>query len=149
MSLLVVSHRKQQQQADCLAACAAMVLDYLHIQVDYRRLLRILRIRAYGAAFSNLHYLQALGLRVEVHQGTFIALQGLLAQGLPIIVAVDTSQLSYWSEETDHAVVVVGMDHDTVYVHDPDLSDGPQPIPMPEFELAWLEHDYRYAVISL
>lgn len=29
MTLLPVSHRRQQQQADCLAACAAMALDYL------------------------------------------------------------------------------------------------------------------------
>jgi hypothetical protein len=28
MNLLPISHRQQIQQADCLAACAAMVLDY-------------------------------------------------------------------------------------------------------------------------
>ena len=38
MTLLTVSHRQQTQQADCLAACAAMVLDYLHIPISYNKL---------------------------------------------------------------------------------------------------------------
>lgn len=35
---LPVPHRKQLQQSDCLAACAAMVLAYLGEPVDYQRL---------------------------------------------------------------------------------------------------------------
>lgn len=36
MQLLAISH--QQQQADCLAACTAMVLGYRGIEVEYSRL---------------------------------------------------------------------------------------------------------------
>ncbi len=39
MTLLPVSHRRQQQQADCLTACAAMVLDYQQRPIPYDRLL--------------------------------------------------------------------------------------------------------------
>jgi hypothetical protein len=38
MSLLAVSHWKQRRQADCLVACAAMVLEYLQVPVSYDRL---------------------------------------------------------------------------------------------------------------
>lgn len=30
MSLLAVLHQRQRQQSDCLAACAALVLEYLN-----------------------------------------------------------------------------------------------------------------------
>ena len=148
MPLLAVSHRKQEQQADCLAACAAMALDYLQVRVDYQRLVRLLRIRAYGAAFSNLRHLESIGLRIEIGRGDLEMLRSAIEMGLPVIVALDTAYLAYWAEKTDHAVVVAGVDADIVIVHDPDLPDGPQLVPAVQFESAWLEHDYRYAVIS-
>lgn len=36
--LLPVLHRPQIDQADCLAACVAMVLNYLQIPVNYLKL---------------------------------------------------------------------------------------------------------------
>ena len=59
MPLLSVSHRQQRQQADCLAACAAMVLDYLHVPFRYDRVPRLLRIEAHGTVFSHLQYLES------------------------------------------------------------------------------------------
>ena len=44
MNLLPISHRQQIQQADCLAACAAMLLDYLHVPIQYKYLLRLLQV---------------------------------------------------------------------------------------------------------
>ena len=149
MNSLPISHRRQQQQADCLAACAAMVLDYLQIPVKYDRLMRLLNIRAYGAAFANLRQLTGLGVTVVVAEGHFAQLQLLLATGLPLPVAVATRELAYWTEDTDHVVVVVGIEDDLVYIHDPDLSTGPIPVSRVEFESAWLEEDFRFAVLSL
>ena len=79
MNLLPISHRRQQQQADCLAACAAMVLDYLQVPISYDRLLRLLNIRAHGAAFANLRNLANLGVAVVVAEGDLEHLQKLLA----------------------------------------------------------------------
>ena len=45
---------------------------------------------------------------------------------MPPIVAVSTARLSsHWTEDTDHAVVVIGIDNEFVYLHDPDLSSAP------------------------
>lgn len=149
MTLLTVSHRQQTQQADCLAACAAMVLDYLHIPISYDKLTQLLKIDAIGTPFRNLDNLQSLGLSILIEEGNMQLLKEYLETGLPSIVAVDTNQLPYWDEATDHAVIVVGMDNENVYLNDPDLSTAPQAVSIAEFELAWLEKDYLVAVIQL
>ena len=149
MTLLPVSHRRQKRQADCLAACAAMVLDYLHVSIRYNRLNQLLRVDAIGTPFRNLQHLESLGLSILIAKGDLQMLQMHLENSLPAIVAVDTVQLPYWDEATDHAVVVVGMDERHVYINDPDTEDAPQTISLAEFELAWLEKDYLYAVIRL
>lgn len=149
MQLLPVLHRRQKQQADCLAACAAMVLDYLHVPIPYERLVRLLQVDAIGTPFRNLRQLQQLGLSIHIGAGSVQSLRDRLEEGLPSIVAVDTAQLSYWDEATDHAIVVVGMDEQQVYVNDPDGADAPQSISLAAFELAWLEKDYLCAVVRL
>lgn len=149
MTLLPVSHRRQKQQADCLAACAAMVLDYLQIPINYDNLTRLLEVDAIGTPFRRLQNLQTLGLKIYIGEGDLPTLQTYLEVGLPTIVAVDTSQLPYWEETADHAVVVVGLDEEQVYLNDPDTSNAHQSVPIPDFELAWLEKDYLFAVIEL
>lgn len=102
MILLSVSHRQQRQQADCLTACTAMVLDYLHIPFSYDRLMRLLRIQPFGTSFHNLHHIESLGLSVVITQGNMDALRVNLEEGLPAIAFVDTGALtSYWEEATE------------------------------------------------
>ncbi len=148
MSLLAVSHRRQLQQADCLAACAAMLLDYHQMLVDYTRLVQLLGIRSYGAAFSNLHRLEELAVAVTIEKGSIARLRWALDHGLPIIVAVNTGPLTYWMDDTAHALVVVGIEQETILVNDPEFEQAPQAIPLDEFLLAWLEQDYRQALIQ-
>ena len=149
MILLPVSHYRQKQQADCLAACAAMVLDYLHVPITYSQLVRLLGVDAIGAPFRNLKYLESLDLFLSIVEGDMSTLQRHLEQGLPVIVAVDTAELSYWDEATNHAVVVVGMDEQQVYLNDPDTAHAPQVVSLAEFELAWLQMDYLCTIIGL
>ena len=47
-----------------------------------------------------------------------------------------------------HAVVIVGMDATHVHLNDPGLPDGPIPVPIGEFDLAWLAQYERYAVLA-
>ncbi len=110
MLLLPVLHRQQSQSSDCLATCAAMLLDYLHVPFKYDHLLRLLRTRSFGTEFSNLRYLTVFGLFILVEQGTVETLRGHLERGLPPIVFVQTGLLSYWQEATGHAVVVLAIE---------------------------------------
>lgn len=148
MSLLAVSHRIQRQQADCLAACAAMVLEHFHVLVSYERLLRLLGVRSYGTSFSSLRKLESLGLSVLITQGDIASLRQHLEGGSPVIAAVNTAPLPYWDDDTAHAVVVVGLEQDMVLINDPEFEQAPRAVPLNAFLLGWLEHDYRYAVLK-
>ena len=146
--LLHVSHRKQSQRADCLAACAAMVLDYIECPCSYQRLLDLLNIKLIGAPSSNILQLARLGVSVVHDAGSLEELESQIAQGRPCIVFLDTGELPYWSEATFHAVVVVGMDDEYVYVNDPAFDQAPQFATWGDFDLAWIARGYYYAVVS-
>lgn len=150
MTLLAVSHQQQRQESDCLAACSAMVLDYLHVPCAYPQLLRLLQIQSFGAWFRNIQFLQSLGLTVSVGYGNVETLEMYLDVGLPIIAYVDTGFLtSYWPESTNHAVVVIGIEDERIYLNDPFFQAAPQVVSLNEFLSAWIEQKQLYSVIAL
>jgi len=126
-----------------------MVLDYLQVPISYGRLVKLLRIGPAGAPFRNLRHLESLGLSVLIEQGEVATLRSHLRHGCPPLAFVDTGQLPYWSEATGHAVVVVGIEADLIYLNDPGFAEAPKIIPVAEFELAWLELDQFYATINV
>jgi ABC-type bacteriocin/lantibiotic exporter with double-glycine peptidase domain len=146
MKLLPVSHHPQQRQADCLAACAYMVLAYQNQSVPYDRLLTLLRIGAAGAPYRNLRYLESAGLTVQIQQGEIADLQDCLAKNIPPIIFVNTAELPYWSEAAGHALVVVGIDETSIFINDPVFPDAPKSLNIADLELAWLEMDQFFAV---
>jgi ABC-type bacteriocin/lantibiotic exporter with double-glycine peptidase domain len=148
MPLLPISHYRQHQQSECLAACAAMVLDYLQIPFQYNHLIQLLRIGIAGASFRNLRYLKALGVQISIERGDVDILQAHIQRGLAPIVFVATGELPYWDEPTNHAVVAVGIDDGKVYLNDPAFPDAPQVVPIDEFVLAWIEMDEYYALLQ-
>ena len=153
MISLSISHQRQSQQADCLAACAKMILQYLHIPIAYPQLLGILETDQSGSSFSKLTNLELrLGVTIDLAQGddTLAVLEDYLRRGLPLIAYVYTGELkSYWGVATNHAVVVSGLDRATVYLNDPYFDDAPKVVTCDEFILAWLEQDYWFAAIRL
>jgi ABC-type bacteriocin/lantibiotic exporter with double-glycine peptidase domain len=125
-----------------------MVLDYLGEPVAYDRLVTLLGIEEFGAPLGNLRRLTRLGLHVTYGEANFSDLVHQLSLANPCVVAVSTAELPYWGQATDHAVVVVGLDDEAVYVNDPYFDDFPQRVPRDHFMLAWLERDHRLAVIT-
>ena len=147
--LLPVPHREQQQASDCLAACAAMVLDYLDKPTSYNRLLSLLRIGPIGAPRRNILQLTRLGIDVAYREATLPLVAELLQAGLPVIAFVDTGELSYWSVSTNHALVLVGINEDYVFVNDPAFPDAPISVSVGEFDLAWLNGDNTCAILRV
>ena len=126
-----------------------MILEHLGQPVDYPGLLALLNVQDFGAPSSNIRRLEHLGASVNFGSGTLTDLQRHLLQGRPCIVFVRTGELSYWSEDTGHAVVLVGLTQDAVLFNDPAFAQAPQRVSIDEFLLAWLDFDYDYAVITL
>lgn len=112
-------------------------------------LLELLRIQPYGAPASNIRLLEKLGLTVAYSETDLAGLEGMLEEGHPVIIFVRTGDLPYWTHSTDHALLVVGCDESSVYVNDPNRSEAPIAVPRGDLELAWLERDCHYALITL
>lgn len=147
--LLPVIHVQQHNEGDCLAACVDMVLKYLAAPRAYPRLLRALHIdKRVGAPFPNIQRLEKLGITVVFRQGSLVQLYKFLQNGWPVIIPVKTGQLPYWQEDTDHAIVVVGMDEQSVYINDPAFVTAPIPVSHGNLDLAWLERNEYYAVLA-
>lgn len=152
MLLLGLRHR-QQTQSDCLAVCASIVLDYLGVPCSYQRLLRILGTTSDGTPFSNLNRLApALNLSATYskNRDALTIFEEHIAIGLPVIVAVQTWPLPYWQQlNTDHAVVIVGLDREEIFLYDPYFAVAPQVVELETFLTAWSERDFEYVVIGL
>jgi ABC-type bacteriocin/lantibiotic exporter with double-glycine peptidase domain len=125
-----------------------MVLAHLGRAIDYAQLLKLLNIKPYGAPAGNIRQLADLGLKVVYSKTDMAGLEAMLQQGQSVIVFVRTGELPDWTYSTDHALVVVGYDENQLYIHDPYRPQSPISIPRGDFELAWLERDYYYALIT-
>ena len=66
--ILPVQHVRQRAGGECVAACAAMVLGYMGIEVDYDRLKDLLRVNWFGTPFFRLRELEQLGITVVYKQ---------------------------------------------------------------------------------
>jgi ABC-type bacteriocin/lantibiotic exporter with double-glycine peptidase domain len=112
--LLNVPHSRQRLRADCLPSCVAMVLDYFNRPIAYSRLISLLGAHDFGTPAENVVRLEDLGIGVKVTlpHADVHGLHRHLENDRPVIAFVNTGDLPYWSEATDHAVVVVGMDDD-------------------------------------
>ncbi len=146
--ILPVPHVRQRNSGECLAACAMMVLAYLGFSITYGRLLKLLRVRKQiGAPASNIRSLEQLGINVIYKQGTLAELHSHLTNGLPCITFVNTGELPHWETDSDHAVVVVGLDNEYIYLNDPEFPNVPIQVTHGDFDLAWLDWDEFYAVL--
>lgn len=148
--LLTVPLHRMQQGADCLAACAAMALDYIKHPLAYSVLLQLLGVGEFGAPASRIARLAGRDIAVEYGEGTWEMLETLIDEDQPVIVLVRTGELPYWlGVDTFHSVVIVGYDQTHAFVNDPYFDDAPKAVTRGDFLLAWLEMGYRYAVISI
>jgi predicted double-glycine peptidase len=93
-------------------------------------------------------HLRSDALDVTLNSGTLGDLQLHLAQGYPPIVFVQAGELPHWrGRVSQHAVVVVHVDENAVYVLDPAADPNPIAVPLGDFLLAWSEMEYLYALI--
>lgn len=90
-----------------------------------------------------------IGIKVTLVHTDVEGLRGRLEAGRPVITFVNTGDLLYWSEATDHAFVVVGVEGNVLYINDPYFDQAPQRISRTHFELAWLRFDNLCAVITV
>lgn len=145
---LSVPHHRQSHDGACLPACALMVLSYFGFDVTEAQLAQLMRTRSIGTPARNVRYLHTLGVNTNFGPTTLSQLHENLLNDLPSIVFVSTDALPYHDEAGFHAVVVVGLTEETIYLDDPASEIAPQIIPIEHFMLAWSDFDYLHATIS-
>ena len=105
--LLTTSHKLQEEEAGCLAACAQMVLQHIGVETTQSRLNRLFGLTGIGAPYSNIRRLDQLGIQVKVAAGNESTIRSAINRNQPVIVFVKTGDLSYWPDNTSHAIVVL------------------------------------------
>jgi ABC-type bacteriocin/lantibiotic exporter with double-glycine peptidase domain len=126
-----------------------MVLDYHGLQHSQTELNRLFETTSAGTPRSRLLRLERYGLRVALEFGSELTISQTIDQNCPLIIFVRTGQLtSYWDIDTQHALVIIGYDDDSVFVQDPAFPTAPIQIDQDELYLAWLELDYAFAIVT-
>jgi len=146
-----VPHFPQQADGFCLPACAQMVLAYLDAPCSQADLARRLGTRSHiGTPHSHIIRLRSseTSVRYEAN-GTAATLYSYIERELPVIMFVQTSELPHWrGHKSRHALVVVGVDDESVSVLDPGASPDLISVPLGDLLLAWDETDATFAVLS-
>lgn len=148
-STLPVPYYQQLRNGYCLPACVQMVLAYWGLARSQPELAKQLQtIEDAGTPASRVKNLATNNLQVTYSDGELDALRVALEQNIPPIVFVNTGELPYWSIATAHAVVVVGIHNQTVFLNDPAKNDYPLEVPLDDFYLAWDEMYNLYALLK-
>jgi ABC-type bacteriocin/lantibiotic exporter with double-glycine peptidase domain len=149
---LSVPFVQQRKPGECLVACAAMLCAYWGVNISYDRLMSDLRIRPdAGGLLENVRNLTRHRFSVyHLRRASLNDLYQMLENGWPPIVSVQAGEFPYWTEPpTQHAVVIVGMTAGDIWVNDPAARSAPFAVPYGDFDLAWLEMDEAFAVLTL
>ncbi len=125
------------------------MLDYLGHKESYERLAKVLGTRSFGTPAENALRLNQIGVRVIFAELSLSEIESHLEQNHPIIAFVNTADLPYWKIDTDHAVVVVGIDEESAYLNDPYFDDAPKQVPRSALELSMIRFDCRCVISAI
>lgn len=147
--MIKVPYHKQDFWFSCFPACIRMLLEYYGIKVkeiDLRKLFGttpkrgtewpkvVDKIRKYGVEF------------VYLRNQKFEKLVGLIKEGVPVVVSVDTLSLGDFSHRA-HTMLVVGVFNKKVVIHDPEKGSSIE-IDKDKFLKAWKERYCRIGYIK-
>jgi ABC-type bacteriocin/lantibiotic exporter with double-glycine peptidase domain len=125
-----------------------MVLNYWGIAASEADLAAQLGATPLGTPGSRLLRLQTSQLQVTYEPITLMQLQETLRQGVPVITLAQTIFLDYWEIDTAHAVVVIGLAEDSLFINDPAFENAPQKATIDGFLAAWGEFDNLAGIIK-
>ncbi len=125
-----------------------MVLAYLENPVAESKVSELFEADEIGTPSSRVRRLEKWGFKVTYGSTNLEQLRVWLAQNVPPLVFVQTRFLDYWTQSTPHAVVVVGIDDNQVYLNDPAFDTAPQVCSRDGFLAAWIEMDEVAATVE-
>jgi len=145
---LEAPHFRQTTEGACLEACVCMVLAYWQSPVLESTVSKLFEAGELGTPASRVLRLEKWGFKVTYGSASLPELRAWLEKGIPPITFVKTQFLDYWIVPTPHAVVVVGINDDKIYLNDPAFDSAPQISSLNGFLAAWVEMNEMVAVIT-
>lgn len=136
-----VPHYPQSRDGACLPACVRMVLTTFGEQRSEAAWAKRLGSYEYGTPSSRVTRLASRRYEVEYRSFSLVELKNKLEQGLYPIVFVYAGFLDWADFEGFHALVLVEITEDSVWLHDPSLATGPTQLSIDGFLLTWEEFD--------
>jgi ABC-type bacteriocin/lantibiotic exporter with double-glycine peptidase domain len=148
--MLPVPHYLQEHATSCIPASVRMVLSFLGIEESEPVWSKALQSDEDGTSVFNIEFLQATGLDITVWVGEIDVdtAKQKLDEGIPVIAAIWTDALPYWTRNRPHAVVIIGYDENGVYLNDPKFPDAPQSVTWADFSKAWEAFGWFGAIIQ-
>ena len=134
-------------------------MDYLGFDLDEEQISEMLSTTPRGTTASNIARIQDIGVDVVIHSASLFDLRDLLREKVPCIMLTSfsslaslnyflwTGNLEYWNIACWHAVVVVELGEDVIYINDPFFSDAPKKVVLDSFLEAWSHYDFILAEI--
>jgi len=120
---LEVPYFKQEKSTTCGPACIRMVLEYNGIRISEKELEDIFETSWLGNTCEELASgVEKLGLLSEVVENfTLESLKETLNRGIPIIALLDPAVLYGGLQGFGHFVIIIGLEQNLIYYHDPDM----------------------------
>ncbi|NCP34602.1 MAG: hypothetical protein COW34_01930 [Armatimonadetes bacterium CG17_big_fil_post_rev_8_21_14_2_50_66_6] len=135
--LLPVPHRKQETPWTCLPVCVRMVLEFHGFPRSEGEISNLLETTPLGTRSANVWALRRWGFHADREPLALARVEASLEGNLPVIALVWTRELPHWQTDDPHAVVVVGLTADSVYLNDPAKDQAPLACPRETFMAAW------------
>lgn len=143
----MVPHYLQSNPGACLPACVRMVLARHGELLSEAKCAEFLGSYEFGTPASRVLLLNKHGYQVRYESLWLEDLIAALENDLFPIAFVQADFLP-WSDFTGfHAVVVVNIAAEQIYLHDPARNEGNTPIHTDGFLMAWEEFDTKAAII--
>ncbi|MEW6374741.1 MAG: C39 family peptidase [Thermodesulfobacteriota bacterium] len=120
---LEVPYFKQEKSTTCGPACIRMVLEYNGIRLSEKELEDIFETSWLGNTCEELaSEVEKLGLLSEVVENfTMETLKETLNRGIPVIALLDPAVLYGGLQGFGHFVIIIGLEQNVIYYHDPDM----------------------------
>jgi ABC-type bacteriocin/lantibiotic exporter with double-glycine peptidase domain len=114
-----------------------MVLEFHGCPRSESEVSDLLETTPLGTRSANVQALHQWGVRADRGPLAFAQVEGFIDEGLPVVALVWTRDLPHWQSDDPHAVVVVGLTADSVYVNDPAQDQAPLACSRETFLAAW------------
>ena len=120
---LEVPYFKQEKSTTCGPACIRMVLEYNGIRLSEKELEDIFETSWLGNTCEELASgVEKLGFLSEVVENfTLESLKERLNGGIPVIALLDPAVLYGGLQGFGHFVIIIGLEQNLIYYHDPDM----------------------------